>query len=99
MKQKFDKKLVEKVADLANLSIKKNQIDRLINDFNETMKVVDKLTEINQNMPKATTQVNHLTNVLRKDEVKPSLSQEEALKNAPKTHNGYFVVDRLINRD
>lgn len=99
MKQKFDKKLVQKIASLANLKIDDSQFDRLTHDFNETMKVVDKLNQINQKMPEATKQVNHLENILRKDEIKPSLSQKEALKNAPKTYKGYFVVNRLVNRD
>ena len=37
-----------------------------------------------------------LENVLRADEVTPSLSQEEALVNAPEKEDGRFKVPRII---
>lgn len=37
-----------------------------------------------------------LTNVLRKDEVKPSIAHEAALQNAPEAEDGYFKVPRVV---
>jgi aspartyl-tRNA(Asn)/glutamyl-tRNA(Gln) amidotransferase subunit C len=37
-----------------------------------------------------------LVNVFRKDEVRGSLSNEEALKNAPAKANGLFVVPKIV---
>ena len=37
-----------------------------------------------------------LENVLREDKVEPSLSQEEALANAPDKKDGYFKVPKVI---
>lgn len=34
--------------------------------------------------------------VVREDEVRPSLSQEEALRNAPRTANGLFIVTKVV---
>ena len=99
MINKFDKILVSQIADLANLSLTKIEIKRLIKDFNKTLLVVDKLTKIEKSNKIATTQVNNLKNIYRSDEIQPSLSQKEALKNASKTYRGYFLVERLINQD
>ena len=40
--------------------------------------------------------VNPLTNVLREDEPRESLSHEAALRNAPKTANGLFIVPKIV---
>ena len=37
-----------------------------------------------------------LDNVLRADEVQPSITNEEALANAPKKANGLFVVPKIV---
>ena len=37
-----------------------------------------------------------LVNVTRPDEVRPSLSNEEALRNAPSTANGLFIVPKIV---
>jgi aspartyl/glutamyl-tRNA(Asn/Gln) amidotransferase C subunit len=34
--------------------------------------------------------------VLREDEVRPSLTTEEALRNAPRTANGLFIVPKVM---
>ena len=36
--------------------------------------------------------------VLRPDEPRPSVSPEEALKNAPKRHENYFVVPKVVEK-
>ena len=37
-----------------------------------------------------------LSNVLRADEVRPSITQEAALANAPKQANGLFIVPKIV---
>ena len=37
-----------------------------------------------------------LANVLRADEVQPSIPQKAALANAPKQANGLFVVPKIV---
>lgn len=39
-----------------------------------------------------------IRNVMRNDAVQPSLSQDEALKNAPEAKAGYFVVPKVIEK-
>ncbi|NMA69406.1 MAG: aspartyl/glutamyl-tRNA amidotransferase subunit C, partial [Desulfitobacterium sp.] len=37
-----------------------------------------------------------LNNVLRDDKVKPSITQEEALANAPEGEEGFFRVPKIV---
>jgi aspartyl-tRNA(Asn)/glutamyl-tRNA(Gln) amidotransferase subunit C len=37
-----------------------------------------------------------LTNVMREDETRPSLSFGDALRNAPQQANGLFVVPKIV---
>ncbi len=84
------------IAKLANLQL--NQTDLLYVD-NQLTVSLDYLQSI-QKLPtknvEPTSQVTGLENVFREDVIEPSLSQEEALKNAPRTHNGYIVVDAVF---
>ena len=57
--------------------------------------VIDHMEEIKTlHIPKviATNAVTEEVNIYREDIVEPSLTQEEALKNAQNTYNGFFVV-------
>lgn len=82
---------VTRVAKLANLPLKPGESNLLETQLSETVSFVDELKEVETKHVPPTSQVTGKTNQFREDEVKPSLTQEEALKNAPKTKNGFFV--------
>lgn len=92
---------VKKIAKLANLKLQDNEVNLFADQFTQTIEVVNHLNEINTEDVDATYQVNGLSNVTRADEIDKSrvLSQEDALREAKSTHNGFFVVDRLIDSD
>ena len=92
---------VKKIGKLANLKLQDNEINLFADQFTQTIKVVNELNEIDTSSLNATYQVNGLSNVTRADEVDTSrvLPQEVALREAKKTHNGFFVVERLIDSD
>lgn len=90
---------VKKIAKLANLTLQGQEEALFAKQFSDTIAVVNELNEIDTTGIPATYQVNGLENVTRPDEVRPeySLSQEQALSQAKNTHEGYFVVPRLID--
>lgn len=92
---------VKKIAKLANLKLQDNEVNLFADQFTQTIEVIDHLNEIDTKKIKATYQVNGLSNVTRADEIDPTrvLPQETALREAKKIHNGFFVVDRLIDSD
>lgn len=99
MKQAVDKQLVRHIAQLANIPISPKEEEELANDFSETLAVIDKLQKVDTKGVEMTHQVTGLKNITREDEVneKTIFTQKEALANASRTHNGFFVVERLID--
>jgi len=93
---------VKHIAQLANIPVGEEESIKLADDFSETLQVVDQLKKASVSKVEITHQVTGFKNVFREDVVKEeqSFSQKEALANAHKTHNGYFVVPYVLhNKD
>lgn len=92
---------VKHIAKLANLQITGEEEKKLTAGFNDTLEVVDKLFQLDVSGREPTHQVTGLSNVFRDDTVneKKMLSQEEALSNSKRNHNGYFVVDQILESE
>lgn len=87
---------VKKVAKLANIPLSLEEEDKLGEQLEQTLDYVKKLNEIDTARVEPTSQVTGLENVLREDKTSPSLSQEEALKNAKSTYRGYIKVKAIL---
>ena len=59
---------------------------------------VEKLNELNLEGVEPLLHMSEEINVLREDEIKGSVSREEALKNAPHTMKNYFMVPKVIHQ-
>ncbi len=90
---------VTHVAKLANLPLTPEEKKKFEKQLAETLDYVKQLEEIDTKDVEPTSQVTALENVTREDEVKPSLSQEEALQNARAKHNGLFKVKAILTSD
>lgn len=90
---------VKKIATLARLNIAENEIEKYQHHLEEILNYVQKLNELDTANVEPTYYVQEAINVFREDEVKPSLSQEDALKNAPEQSHGFFVVPKIISQD
>ena len=90
---------VKHIAKLASIPITEEEEKSLRDDFRETLEVISELQAVDVEGVEPTHQVTGFENVLREDVVNEEnmLSQADALKNAKKTHDGYFVVPRIIN--
>lgn len=89
---------VEYVAMLAKLSFTDAEKERLMKQLNEILAFMAKLNELDTTNIEPLAYVSEKVNVLRDDEVKPSLPQEEVLQNAPGRTEKYFKVPRVIDR-
>jgi aspartyl-tRNA(Asn)/glutamyl-tRNA(Gln) amidotransferase subunit C len=91
---------VDHIAGLANIPVTEEEKKSLSKGFTATLKVIDNLQIANTSGTKETHQVTYQENVLREDRVdeEKMFSQDEALRNAPKTHKGYFVVKQVLER-
>ena len=57
---------------------------------------IEKLKEVDVTGVEPTAHAFPMVNVFRADETRPGLSNEDALRNAPKKTNGLFVVPQVV---
>lgn len=86
------KEQVKHVAHLARLSFTEEEIDQLAVELNDIIKYAEQLNELDTENVEPTTHVLEIKNVMREDEPKKWITQEEALKNAPDAKDGQFRV-------
>lgn len=92
---------VHHVAQLANIPVTTDEEKKLADGFSTTLGVVDELKNVNTKDVESTHQISGLVNVFRKDVVDTDrmFTQEQALANAPQIHNGFFVVDQILDQE
>jgi aspartyl-tRNA(Asn)/glutamyl-tRNA(Gln) amidotransferase subunit C len=87
---------VEHVAGLARLGLSVAEKDRLVEQLSSILGHIAALEELDTAAIPPTAQVGELTNVLRADEVRPSLPRETLLANAPRQTDGFFEVHAIL---
>lgn len=87
---------VDHVAALAHLSFTEEEREQLADQLNDLLAYMEKLNTLDTKAVDPTSHVLHLKNVFRSDEVGTSLTQEEALRNAPASDRGHFTVPKVI---
>ncbi|HEY9165129.1 MAG TPA: Asp-tRNA(Asn)/Glu-tRNA(Gln) amidotransferase subunit GatC [Candidatus Kryptonia bacterium] len=89
---------VEHIAKLAKLSFTEDEKSKFTEQFNEILAFVEKLKELDTSNVEPLSHVIELQNVFREDAVKPSLTTDEALKNAPAKNDKFFKVPKVIDK-
>jgi aspartyl-tRNA(Asn)/glutamyl-tRNA(Gln) amidotransferase subunit C len=84
------------IAHLARLSLSSEEEQKLSAQVGQILGYIEKLKEVNVEGVDPTAHAFPLVNVVRPDELRPSLSSEEALRNAPATANGLFIVPKIV---
>ena len=88
------------VAKLAKLTLSPDELTKFQEQLSKIVDYVSQLSEVDTANCEPTSQTTGLENVFRSDEVKPvGLTQDEALSGSEKTHNGYFTVDKILNKE
>ncbi|BDQ02363.1 Asp-tRNA(Asn)/Glu-tRNA(Gln) amidotransferase subunit GatC [Ignavibacterium sp.] len=90
------KKEVEKIAELAKLKFSEEELENFTHQMNDILKYMEKLNELNTDNVEPLSHPIESTNVFRNDELKSSISTNEALKNAPLADENYFKVPKVI---
>lgn len=90
---------VKKVAKLSNLPIGEDELEKYSQQLSKILDYIDQLNTADTKDIEPTFNVSGLSNITRKDEVDKSLSQEEALKNAPNKKNGFFVTKGVFEEN
>ena len=87
---------IKYVANLARIALTHEEEARLGSQLGDILGYVNKLEELDISDVEPMAHAVPLDNVLRADEVQPSISNDEALANAPKAANGLFVVPKIV---
>ena len=93
---KISKQEVEHVAKLARLELAEGEKDKLIDQLSNILTYVETLNGLDTKGVEPTSHVLDIKNVMRDDVAAPSLSQEQALRNAPEKAAGHFKVPKII---
>jgi aspartyl-tRNA(Asn)/glutamyl-tRNA(Gln) amidotransferase subunit C len=87
---------VKYVAHLARIALTPAEEDKFGAQLSHVLGYIEKLNQLDVSGIEPTAHAVPLTNVVRPDEVQPSLSNEEALRNAPAKANGLFLVPKIV---
>lgn len=87
---------VEYVAALSRLEFSEEEKGNFTKQLNVILEYVNQLNELDTEGIKPAYHVIPVTNVMRKDEVRPSMNSEKVLINAPETQEGCFKVPKII---
>jgi aspartyl-tRNA(Asn)/glutamyl-tRNA(Gln) amidotransferase subunit C len=87
---------IKYVAHLARLSLTPVEEEQFGAQLAGILGYIEKLKQLDVSGIEPTAHAVPLVNVVRADVVRPSLSNEEALQNAPARANGLFIVPKIV---
>lgn len=93
---KLSRKETEHLALLARLGLSEDEMERFREQLSTILENFEILQQVDTSDVSPTAHSIALQNVLREDEVKPSLSADEVLRNAPNQEGGYFKVRAVL---
>lgn len=94
----IDKQTVHKVADLARIEIKDNEVEHLTKEMNKILTFMEKLNELDTEGVKPLVYMNEEANVWREDVAKNEISVKDGLKNAALHNERFFMVPKIIEK-
>ncbi len=84
------------IARLARLDLTAEETALFQTQLAQVLGHAAKLTEVDLEGVEAAAHAFPIFDVLREDEARPGLTQEEALRNAPRSARGLFIVPKVI---
>lgn len=89
---KLTKGQVKHVAKLANLSLTSEEEEKYSKQLSKILDYIGQLNQVDTKNVEPTFNVSSQSNVMDEDKIGECLSDEDALSNAPKKMNGFFVT-------
>jgi aspartyl-tRNA(Asn)/glutamyl-tRNA(Gln) amidotransferase subunit C len=87
---------VEHMARLSRLALTDPEKERMRRELDGILSYIDKLRALDTANVPPTSHAVPMTNVMREDEPRPSLPQDEMLANAPERSGEFFRVPKII---
>lgn len=99
MTQTIDTNAVKHIATLVRLGISEEEAQTFSGQFSSIIDYFKMLNEVDTENVTPASDIANAENVLREDVVKPSMSHEEFLKNAPNSERGYVKVPTVLGEE
>jgi aspartyl-tRNA(Asn)/glutamyl-tRNA(Gln) amidotransferase subunit C len=100
MKNKLGFDEVKHVASLANLPLKDSELKKFSSQLSEVIDYnMTNLGKVDTKKVEPTAHVTGVKNVQRSDTTEPGLTQKEALQNSKDTHNSFFKVKAILEKE
>lgn len=87
---------IDKVAYLSRLELSAEEKDKLTGHINRLLENFQELQALDTDDVEPTSHTIPVSNVFRKDVVRPSLSVEEVVSNGPQVAENCFAVPRVV---
>ena len=87
---------VKYVAHLARLELTPAEEKKFGEQLGHILEHIEQLKRLDVSNVEPTAHAVPLVNITRPDEVTPSLSHEDAMRNAPAQRDGLFIVPKIV---
>lgn len=89
--------LIKYLEKLARITLTEDEEEKVGNELQDILTYIDMLNELDTDGVEAMSHCFPVTNVMREDEVQPSMSADEIVANAPESQDGCFVVPKTVD--
>ncbi len=90
---------VAHLARLARLALEPDELDRFGGQLDAIVSAISRIGDLDTADVPPTSHALPLTNVTRPDQVRPGLTQAQALSGAPASEDGRFRVPRILEEE
>ena len=89
--------LIKYLEKLARITLTEDEEKKVGNELQDILTYIDMLNELDTDGVEDMSHCFPVTNVMREDEVQPSMSADEIVANAPESQDGCFVVPKTVD--
>jgi aspartyl-tRNA(Asn)/glutamyl-tRNA(Gln) amidotransferase subunit C len=93
---KIDQETVLKIAHLARIEIKSDEVEQLSEGLQQILTWMEKLNEVNTTGVEPLRHMSTELNALREDRIRNQMARQEAMANSPDPDNQFFRVPKVI---
>ncbi len=91
-----DADTVRRIARLARIAVKEDEVEHLRGELNAMLAFVEQLSEVNVDGVEPMTSVTPMVMRQRKDEVTDGNDPDAVLSNAPNSNDNFYMVPKVI---
>ena len=89
--------LIKYLESLARITLTEDEEKKVGGELQDILTYIDKLNELDTDGIEAMSHAFPLVNVLREDVVKPSMTPDAIVANAPESQDGAFIVPKTVD--